>query len=416
MAQKPKRKKTPLSARAAVLQVVRRLRREGYEALLAGGCVRDMLLGQAPKDYDVATNATPDAVAALFERTLLVGARFGVVIVLWGGRQIEVATFRSDASYRDGRRPEKVVFTDARHDAERRDFTINGMFYDPLADKVIDYIGGKEDLKEGIIRAIGEAAQRFAEDHLRMLRAIRFAGRLDFNIEDKTWQAICAHASKLRRISAERITAELEYILVDPNRKYGLCMAYDSGLLGVIFPTLSADQLNFGIRVAAELPRTCSFAQALAALLIDCEVKQAGKICRELKTSNELRHYVCWLLDNRETLWAEIPLSRGRLKQWLAEPLFETLVQLNRSYLKATRRSEEKLRILRGQIKELGDEPIAPPRLLDGHELLQLGATAGPMVGQLAEELYLAQLENEVSDKDEARTWAQQWLVRHQEE
>ena len=145
MAQKPKRKKTPLSARAAVLQVVRRLRREGYEALLAGGCVRDMLLGQAPKDYDVATNATPDAVAALFERTLLVGARFGVVIVLWGGRQIEVATFRSDASYRDGRRPEKVVFTDARHDAERRDFTINGMFYDTLAEKVIDYIGGKED-------------------------------------------------------------------------------------------------------------------------------------------------------------------------------------------------------------------------------------------------------------------------------
>jgi tRNA nucleotidyltransferase/poly(A) polymerase len=409
------KKKKPITAKAAVLQVVRRLRREGYEALLAGGCVRDMLLGKAPKDYDVATNATPQAVTELFDQVLMVGAKFGVAMVLWGGRQIEVATFRSDDFYVDGRRPEKVVFTDARHDAQRRDFTINGMFYDPLADEVIDYVDGKKDLNKGIIRAIGNAGKRFAEDHLRMLRAVRFAGRLDFEIEDNTWDAICDHAKKLKRISAERVASELEYILVDPNRKRGLRLAYDSGLLSVVFPLLTTDQLNFGINVAEQLPKNCSLALALSSLLLDCDGKKAGRICRDLKASNNLRKQVCWLLENHETLLDAIPMSRGRLKQWLAMPLFDTLVQLNRAYLKATLGSREKLRILRRQIEELGDEPVAPPRLLNGLDLIRLGATPGPMVGQLVEELYLTQLENEVSNKTEAHAWVQKWLACHKE-
>ncbi|MCP4713124.1 MAG: CCA tRNA nucleotidyltransferase, partial [Planctomycetes bacterium] len=210
------KKTKPISPRQAAQNVIKQLRRQGYQALLAGGCVRDMLLGHLPKDYDVATNATPDTVAEMFPRTLTIGAQFGVVVVLNGSRQIEVATFRSDLSYSDGRRPDKIVYTDARTDAERRDFTINGMFYDPIDKKVIDYVAGQKDLKKQVIRAIGDPIARFNEDHLRMLRAIRFACRLNFSIEPATWKAIIKLAPKIKRVSPERISGELENILVDP--------------------------------------------------------------------------------------------------------------------------------------------------------------------------------------------------------
>jgi len=406
-------KPPPLSPLQAVLKVVRTLRASRYEALLAGGCVRDKLLGKVPKDYDVATNAVPDEVRKLFPRTLTIGAQFGVIVVLTGGRQIEVATFRSDTLYKDGRRPEKVVFTDDRHDAERRDFTINGMFYDPVSDKVIDYVGGKKDLQKKIIRAIGNADKRFAEDHLRMLRAIRFAARLDFKISRATWQAICEHAVKIQKISAERIAAEFEQILTDPNRTHGIQLISDSGLLRFIFPQIPTEQLKIGMSVIAQLPQRCSFALALTALLIDCSPKQADYTCRRLKSSNKLRQHVKWLHSHRRMILDAVPLTKGRLKLWLAKPLLEPLLQLNRSYLKATGQSDTKLRRLRRQINELGSEAIAPPRLLNGHDLIRLGATAGPMVGRLAEELYLAQLENEVKTKSEAQAWVKLWLDRH---
>jgi len=402
-----------MSAHQAVLKVVRVLRESGYEALLAGGCVRDKLLGEVPKDYDVATNAVPAEVGRLFDRTLTVGTQFGVVVVLLGGRQIEVATFRSDMSYSDGRRPEKVVFTDARHDSERRDFTINGMFYDPLADKVIDYVGGQEDLRKGIVRAIGNADERFAEDHLRMLRAVRFACRLDFEIEGKTWQAICKHAAKIERISAERIAGELEKIMVDPHRVKGVELAMECGLLEKIVCSVGINQLQVGIKVMGQLPKDCSFAVAMSSLLAECGEKKAGQICRKLKTSNEVRRQVQWLVGQHGKLLEAIPLGKGQLKRWLAEPLFEPLVQLARCYLRAMGRDEGKLRQLRRQIRDLGDEPITPKRLLDGHELKRLGAPLGPMMGQLTEELYLAQLENEIKNETEARRWVMGWLARH---
>lgn len=396
-----------------MLDVVGCLRENGYEALAAGGCVRDMLLGKKPNDYDVATNATPQTVTKLFKRTLTIGAQFGVVVVLLGGRQVEVATFRSDQTYQDGRRPEKVVFTDARHDAQRRDFTINGMFYDPLADRIIDYVGGKDDLHKGVVRAIGSADRRFEEDHLRMLRAIRFAGRLDFQIEQKTFQAIRKNASKLKHISIERIAIELEYILADPQRKRGLNLAYECGLLENIFPSLGGDDLRFGIKIASALPKKCSFALALAALLINCDGKNSRRICRDLKTSNELRSQVSWLISNRQVLLDAVPLSKGRLKQWLAKPLFEPLLQLARIHARVTSTGKDQLRTLRKQIADLGDEPLTPPRLLDGHDLIKLGAVPGPLVGQLAEELYLAQLENHIQNRSQAVTWVKKWLSRH---
>lgn len=403
----------PIPPLKAVLKVIRTLRAYHFEAFLAGGCVRDKLLGKVPKDYDVATNAVPNEVRKLFPRTLTIGAQFGVIVVLTGGRQIEVATFRSDTSYKDGRRPEKVVFTDAQHDAERRDFTINGMFYDPVSDKVIDYVGGKKDLQKKIIRAIGNADNRFAEDHLRMLRAIRFAARLDFKISRATWQAICEHAVKIQRISAERIAAEFEQILTDPNRTRGVQLVSDSGLLQLILPKISTEQLTVGISVIAQLPQRCSFALALSALLVDCTLKQADYTCRRLKSSNQVRQHVKWLLDHRGKILDAVPLTKGQLKLWLAKPLLEPLLQLNRSYLKATGQSDTKLRRLRRQINELGSEAIAPPRLLNGHDLIRLGAAPGPIVGRLVEELYLAQLENEVKTKSEAQTWVKRWLDRH---
>jgi len=395
--------------------VIRCLRRAGFEALLAGGCVRDMLLGKIPKDYDVATNARPEQVTTLFKRTITVGAQFGVVIVLLGGRQIEVATYRSDLDYPDGRRPKGVIFTNARQDAQRRDFTINGMFFDPLAHKVIDYVGGQGDLKQQIIRAIGNPEHRFAEDHLRMLRALRFACRFQFAIAPATWRAIRKNAAKIQRISAERISAELEMILTDPNRSHGLQLVRDSGLLIRILPDLSDKQFALGLQVVSHLPRKCSFALALSALLADCSEPKAGKICRRLKTSNDLRKQVQWLLGNRQPLLDDIPMTKGALKKWLAQPLFELLVKLNHCYLRAVGQKDVKLRTLRRQITDLGDEPIAPPRLLDGHELIRLGAVPGPLLGRLAEELYLAQLENSVRRKSEARRWVKQWLKQHKE-
>ena len=404
-----------MTNREAAIKIVKRLRAGGFEALLAGGCVRDMLLDKKPKDYDVATNAHPKQVTALFSRTITVGAQFGVVVVLLGGQQIEVATYRSDMDYPDGRRPQRIVFTDARRDAQRRDFTINGMFFDPLENTVIDYVGGQRDLKRQIIQAIGKAEERFAEDHLRMLRAIRFACRFQFAIACPTWRAIRRNAAKIQRISAERIAAELEMILTDPNRRQGLQLVRDSGLLIRILPEVSETQFTLGLQVVSQLPRKCSYVLALSALLTDCGEKKAGHICRRMKTSNDLRKQVQWLVGNRRPFLDAVPMSKGPLKQWLAQPLFETLVQLNRCYLRSVGQSEGKLRMLRRQINNIGSEPIAPPRLLDGHELIRLGAVPGPLVGRLAEELYLAQLENSVRQKSQARRWVKQWLQKHKE-
>ncbi|MFC1793885.1 CCA tRNA nucleotidyltransferase [Planctomycetota bacterium] len=194
-----------MTNRQAAIKVIKRLQRSGFQALLAGGCVRDMLLGRRAKDYDVATNAQPKDVIELFNRTLKVGAKFGVVIVLIEGQQVEVATFRTETGYTDGRHPGSVEFTTAAEDASRRDFTINGMFYDPLKKEVIDYVDGQADLKSRIIRTIGKPAERFGEDYLRMLRAVRFSTQLSFEIESSTWSAVCRNAKKIAGISGDGI-------------------------------------------------------------------------------------------------------------------------------------------------------------------------------------------------------------------
>src|SRR5947209_847297 len=222
----------------AAREVGARLRESGYIAYFAGGCVRDMVRGLMPKDYDIVTDARPEAVQKLFPHTYAVGAHFGVIIVLENDFQFEVATFRSDEAYVDGRHPSAVHFSSPEEDAKRRDFAINGMFYDPVAEKVIDLVGGRADIDAKLVRAIGDPAQRFAEDRLRMLRAVRFATMLDYQIDQKTWEALVGSASSINQISAERIRDELVRIFLSPNRVRGWDLLDSSGLMRAILPEL----------------------------------------------------------------------------------------------------------------------------------------------------------------------------------
>src|ERR1700730_9713984 len=219
-------------------KIVARLRDRGHTAYFAGGCVRDLVRGETPKDFDVATDAKPEQVQAIFKRTYAVGAHFGVIVVLENDFQFEIATFRSDGTSLDGRRPVEVHFSSAEEDAKRRDFTINGMFYDPIAEEVIDFVGGRADLEAKLVRAIGVPEQRFAEDRLRMLRAVRFATVLGYEIDPATWQALVARAESIRDISAERIRDELIKIFISPNRLRGFDLLDASGLLRAILPEL----------------------------------------------------------------------------------------------------------------------------------------------------------------------------------
>ena len=224
----------------AARSIVDRLLAAGHQALYAGGCVRDKLLGREPHDYDVATDARPEQVEALFPRTFPVGAQFGVILVLERGEEIQVATFRGDGAYRDGRHPESVTFTDAEGDALRRDFTVNGLFHDPIRGETLDFVGGKRDLEARLLRAIGDPERRFEEDKLRLLRAVRFATTLGFTIDPATWEAIRRHATAIRAVSPERIREELVKILLSPNRLRGFDLLDASGLLREILPEMEA--------------------------------------------------------------------------------------------------------------------------------------------------------------------------------
>jgi poly(A) polymerase len=403
--------------RQAAIEVIRRLQAHGFQALLAGGCVRDMLLGRQPKDYDVATDAEPDAVIRLFERTLKVGAKFGVVIVLLHRRQVEVATFRRDTTYSDGRHPDKVIFADAAHDASRRDFTINGMFYDPVGDRVIDYVEGRRDLGREIIRTIGKADERFGEDYLRMLRAIRFATQLAFTIEAETFAAIKRSAPAITRISGERIAIELEGILVHPNRAVGVSRLFESGLADALFPGLPSDQAARAAAVLGRLRRRVDFALAAAAFFTGVAAEQAISSCDILKLSGDNHKHIRFLLSHRATLLDDA-MSLAQLKKLLAQPYFWDLYELERATQKASgdKGALSRLARLRRRVASLKGVEVKPKPLLDGHDLMHLGAVPGPALGHLAEELYVAQLEGHVQTRDQAQQWAQRWLERHRQD
>ena len=414
---------TSHSDRDDALAVVRRLRGAGHVAYFAGGCVRDQLLGLTPKDYDVATDAPPQRVRELFPRTDAVGAAFGVILVRQRRSMIEVATFRTDGSYADGRRPTEVTFTGAEEDARRRDFTINGLFYDPLEDRVIDYVGGRADLERKILRAIGEPDRRFEEDHLRLLRAIRFASRFGLEIEPATDDAIARHATHLTRISPERVAEELRLMLTAPIRTRAWDMVRRYALDGVIFrffrlPTLPAHPQVAGARPAVfahVLPdRPIPFGLALAAATVDqvlgglrdlsawpdVSARQAVRAMRQsLRISNDEAEQMEGTLYGLEQLLRNPAPTVAMLKRFLARPT----APLSRAMLAALPPDLAEHRgALEQRLAELERTGYAPPPLITGDDLTAAGLRPGPVFKRVLDEVYDAQLEDRVKTKEQA--------------
>jgi tRNA nucleotidyltransferase/poly(A) polymerase len=398
--------------RDLALEITRQLRDAGFEALWAGGCVRDQLLGLEPKDYDVATNARPEQVQELFgkRRTLAIGASFGVIAVIKKGcLPVEVATFRSDGAYVDGRRPTTVQFTTAEQDAQRRDFTINGMFYDPLADQVIDYVGGQADLENQLIRAIGDPRARFVEDKLRMLRAIRFATTLGFELDRETLVAIQEMAPAMTIISAERIGAELTRLLVHSRRAYGVKLLDSAGLLSVLLPELAAEAASDSevwqetLVVLARLESQAlgtTFAALLGQLGERVNVPQVGRRFRFANSDIEL---ATWLLKHLPKISQADSLSWPRLQRILVNDRAAELLRLARAVYgpghESVRHCEYCL--------ALPVEKLNPTPLLTGDDLVQQGYDPGPHFAKVLNAVRDAQLEGDVTNLTEALTFAE---------
>lgn len=385
---------------------IRRLRRAGFEALLAGGCVRDLLLGVKPADYDVATNATPRQIRRLFDRVLMVGAQFGVAMVLRGGRMIEVATFRSDLSYTDGRRPDKVVFADARADAERRDFTINGMFLDPLDDggTVIDYVGGQRDLEARVVRAIGDPEQRFAEDYLRMLRAVRFAARLDFAIDPATAGAIRRRAENIRKISGERIREELEKIFAWPGARRAMELTRQLGLAEPVFGSAVAEEAAWSAAMARleRLGEPLDFALALAAMLAGTAKEYIRRLMRHWGASNQLRDELLWLVGHAGQ-WAEAAeMTLADLKRLVAQPAWPSLRRLWQAEERRVTGRQSAARRLARRLKTIRPAAVNPAPLIDGADLMRLGLTEGPGLGGILRAVREEQLNERIATREQA--------------
>ncbi|HEV3116365.1 MAG TPA: CCA tRNA nucleotidyltransferase [Gemmataceae bacterium] len=431
-----------MTEREFAVDVVNRLRGAGYEALWAGGCVRDELLGLVPDDYDIATNARPEEVMKLFRRTVAVGASFGVVQVLGpaseqGRLTVEVATFRSDAGYSDGRHPDAVIFSSAQEDALRRDFTINGMFFDPIDNRLIDYVGGREDLGNKILRAIGDPAVRFAEDKLRMLRAVRLATRFALKIEGKTAEAIQAMAAQITVVSAERIAEELRKLLVHPQRARGVNLLHDLGLAAAIVPELlpmkglpqgppqapTGDLWDHVMRVLELAGPQVSFPLAFAALLHDVgKPRMVGRtpdrytfyghehvgrrmsedIAARLKLSNVERERLSWLVEKHQFLCEARHMRLSKLKQTLVHPGIAELLALHRADAMASGRSTDHVEYCEELLARWTAADLDPAPLATGDDLVALGLEPGPNFKRLLDAVREAQLEGTIRTKAQA--------------
>jgi poly(A) polymerase len=431
-----------MTEREFATDVVRRLQEAGHQALWAGGCVRDELLALAPKDYDVATDARPEQVRALFRRTIAIGMSFGVVEVLGprteaGPLRVQVATFRTDVGYSDGRRPDEVVFTSAREDALRRDFTINGMFFDPIKGELLDYVGGRDDLEAKRLRAIGDPAVRFAEDKLRLLRAVRMAIRFDLTIEPATWEAMRAMAPQITVVSAERIAEELRQMLVHPRRVRALNLLYDSGLCAAVLPEVVpmkglpqgrpgaavGDLWDHVMCVLDLLGPAPSFPLALAALLHDVGkprtvgrtpdrytfhyhehvgARLASVICQRLKLSNADRERVDWLVEKHQILCDARQMRTSKLKALLVHPGIRELLDLHRADALAWKHSTDHVEYCENLLREWTEADLDPPSLISGHDLARLGLKPGPLYKKLLDAVREAQLDGTITTAKQA--------------
>jgi poly(A) polymerase len=435
-----------MTAKDLSTSVVQRLREHGYQALLVGGCVRDLLLNREPKDYDVATDAHPDQIIALFPRAGLVGAQFGVVLVREQDAQVEVATFRSDLAYVDGRRPEGVRFeTNPREDALRRDFTVNGLFLDPLSGEQFDYVGGMRDLREGIIRAIGDARLRFHEDHLRLIRAVRFAARLRFTIEPVTFAAIAEWAPAIRRVAAERVRDELLRILSEGGARYGFELLDRSGLLQEILPEIAAmkgveqppefhpegDVWTHTLMMLDGLDAP-STALAMGVLLhdvgkpptfrvadrirfnghVEVGVRMARDILARLKFSHDDTEQILALVENHMKFKDAARMRESTLKRFLRLPRFAEHLALHRLDCLNSNGHLETWEMLRHKFEETPQEQLKPPPLINGNDLIAEGFEPGPRFGKVLSAVEDAQLEGRLASKEEALEFARVTLCK----
>lgn len=409
--------------------------------------MRDLLMGSEPSDYDVATTATPEEVMKLFKKTIPVGVQFGVVLVLVDGIQYEAATFRTEAGYSDGRHPDKVEFATAEKDARRRDFTINGMFYDPEKEEVLDYVGGQDDLKKKVIRAIGNPHERFEEDKLRMIRAVRFSARFQFPMEKETLKAIKELAPKIKVVSAERIHDELVKMFTGPNAGKALDLLRDTGLLHEILPEIEPmigceqppefhpeGDVYIHTRMLLEQLKEPSEVLAFAALLHDVGkpptfqradrirfnrhehvgARMAEEICKRLKFSNNNTKQIVECVQNHMKFKDAPKMRESKLKRFLSRDTFDTEMELHKIDCLASHGSLEIYEFCKNKIEEFknAQEEIKPKPLVTGNDLIALGEKPGPHFKKILEELYDLQLENKIKTTEEGIAKAKELIKK----
>jgi poly(A) polymerase len=432
--------------------IVQTLRQWGFQAYLVGGCVRDLLLGREPKDYDVATNATPQQVMNIFPETYAVGAQFGVVLVpapeqdvggsssdsLSKSHAVEVATFRSDVGYSDGRHPDEVRFSDdPREDVARRDFTINGMLLDPVSGEVLDFVGGRKDLEAGIIRTIGEAEHRFNEDKLRMLRAVRFAARFEYTIDSATFAAMHKLAEQIRVVSRERVRDELTRMLTEGHARHAFLLLDESGLLKPVLPEISGmkgveqpaefhpegDVFVHTLLLLENLPNPCPMTLAWGALLhdvgkpptfrvapdrirfdnhVEVGVKMAEEICRRLRFSNDETEQILALVGNHMRFGHVGRMKESTLKKFLRLPGFDEHLALHRADCLASHRNLSTYEFIQQKRAEIPAEKIRPAPLVTGDDLIAAGHVPGPKFREILVAVEDAQLEGRLPSRDAA--------------
>jgi poly(A) polymerase len=421
--------------------VAARLVGEGFDALFAGGAVRDALRGVEPHDIDIATSARPEQVEQIFEKTVPVGRAFGVMIVVVDGTPFEVAAFREEGAYTDGRHPDEVRFADARADAARRDFTVNGLFYDPASERVLDFVNGLADLDAGVLRAIGAPEARFGEDRLRMLRAVRFAAQLGFSIEPRTWDALCHGAAALDAVSAERIRDELLKLLLSPRPHEGMQLLADSGLLAQFLPEavamigctqppefhpegdvwahtlmmlemMAARAAGRGEPAAPELawgvllhdiakPPTRRVAERIRFDRHDSLGRvMTEDILRRLRCSRETIRVVCDLVGHHMRFMNIEDMRPARRERWLRDPAFPLHLELHTLDCLASHGSMKKVNVTRRFLDDL--PPLPPERLITGRDLIDLGVPPGPALGLMLEAIDDRVAAGELVTRDQA--------------
>ncbi len=403
--------------RRFALYVVQKLHGAGFIAYWAGGCVRDQLLGRTPKDYDVATEARPDQIRKVFRRhkTLAVGAAFGTITVVGphGAGQVEVTTFRQESEYSDGRHPDQVWFTSAQQDAQRRDFTINGVFFDPIREEYIDYVGGQEDIQRRQIRAIGDPQTRFQEDKLRMLRAVRFAAVLGFTIEPRTFDAITQMADQILQVSAERIGGEMERLLTAPFRSEGVRLLAATGLARPLLPEILLPDRNqpipqweHSLKLLDRLQEP-SFALALGALLAGwCTRRQVVTIGRRWRLPNQVIEQAAWLVEHHQSLHQADQQPWSAVQPILIHPAAEKLLALMEAKVSIGSARAEDVAYCR-QMRAMPPEKFNPPPLITGDDLIRLGIPPGPVYRKILDRVRASQLDGQLHNRDQALQLAQ---------